>query len=277
MEYVTLNNGVVMPKIGVGTFTLSGKKLSEVVRAADKIGYKHFDTAWLYQNESSLKWALRWAGIKRKDIFITSKLEWKQLMTEPSVTKCFEGTLKRLGTDYLDLYLVHWPKPELYLDMWKGLIDLYRDGRIRAIGVSSFLPEHIDRIVELTGVVPAINQIELHPLNNRRDVVEYCRAYNIQIEAHSPFARGSAVKELMDNPVLLDIAKKYNKSVAQVILRWDVQQGFVVIPRTDKAEKLSQNYNVFDFELTSDEMGVIDSLNQNRFFGGDPRRTLPFI
>lgn len=277
MEHVSLNNGVVMPRLGVGTFTLFGRRLLRVVRAAYELGYRHFDTAWLYKNESSLKWALRFAGIKRQDVFITSKLEWKQMITEPSVKKNFEATLKRLGTDYVDLYLVHWPKPELYLDMWEGIAQLYKEGRIRAVGVSSFMPEHLERIKSLSDITPAVNQIELHPLNNRRDVVDYCRLHNIQVEAHSPFARGSAVSELMGNPLLKDIAAKYGKTVAQVILRWDIEQGFIAIPRTDKPEKLALNADIFDFSLSPEEMDVIYSLNQDRFFGGDPRRTLPFI
>lgn len=274
---VTLNNGVKMPVIGLGTHTLSGRVLYRTIKTAYGLGYRNFDTAWLYNNETSLKWALRLAGIKRDNIFITSKLEWKQYVTEASVEKCFKGTLRRLGTDYIDLYLVHWPKPEMYLDMWAGIVELYKKGYVRAIGVSSFLPEHIETLHKVSDIIPAVNQVELHPLNNRMELVEYCKSRGIQVEAHSPFARGAAASELMKNELLLKIADKYNKSAAQIILRWIVQQGLVTIPRSVHEFKLRQNIQVLDFNLAEEDMSAIDSLNANKFFGGDPRRTLPFI
>lgn len=274
---VVLNNGVRMPVIGLGTHTLTGTILWKTVRKAYKLGYRNFDTAWLYQNESSLKYALRFAGIKRENVFITSKLEWKQYAAEGSVDRCFEGTLKRLGTDYVDLYLIHWPKPEMYLDMWKGIVDLYKKGYIRAIGVSSFLKEHIETLKQVSDIIPAVNQIELHPLNNRRSLVEYCNSVGIQVEAHSPFARGGAAAELMSNVSLKKIGDKYHKSIAQVILRWVVQQGFVTIPRSIHEYKLKENIQIFDFELEAEDMAIIDTMNIDRYFGGDPRRTLPFI
>lgn len=274
---VVLNNGVMMPKMGLGTHTLKGRSLIKTVRAAYRIGYRNFDTAWLYQNEKSLKWALRFSGIKRNEIFITSKIEWRQLISGKSVEECLKGSLKRLGTDYIDLYLIHWPKPDMYQEMWKGLVKLYQAGYVRAIGVSSFLPEHIDTLSQVSEIVPAVNQIELHPLNNRRDVVLYCQQKGIQVEAHSPFARGSAASELMNNPVLSHIADNHGKTVAQVILKWILQQGIVTIPRSVHASRLKENMDVFDFELTIAEMQAIDALNQDKYFGGDPRRTLPFI
>lgn len=274
---VVLNNGVEMPIIGLGTHTLKGRILCKTVKIAYSLGYRNFDTAWLYENEQSLKWALKLAGIKREKVFITSKLEWKQFITEHSVEKCFKGTLKRLGTDYIDLYLIHWPKPEMYLEMWGGIVELYRKGYIRAIGVSSFMQEHIHSLETVSDIIPAVNQIELHPLNNRRSLVEFCKSKGIQVEAHSPFARGAAALELMNNRTLTDIAARYNKSTAQIILRWIVQQGLVTIPRSVRDYKLRENMQVLDFNLRTEDMDAIDSLNEDRYFGGDPRRTLPFI
>lgn len=277
MNYVTLNNGVKMPIIGLGTNTLRGLKIIRTVNYANKLGYQHFDTAWLYNNEKSMKYAFKLLKIKREDVFITSKLEWKQLINGASVKECYEGTLKRLGTDYIDLYLVHWPKPGYYLKMWEGLTELYKAGRIKAIGVSSFLEQHLERIKEVSDITPAVNQIELHPLNTRKSLVAYCKQENIQVEAHSPFARGSAADELMRNELILGLASKYNKSAAQIILRWIVQQGMVTIPRSVNESRLKENITIFDFELDEVDMNFIDSMNKDCFFGGDPRKTLSEI
>jgi diketogulonate reductase-like aldo/keto reductase len=272
-DFVVLNNGIHMPIIGLGTHTIKGWKMIQTVKHAHRAGYMAYDTAWLYKNERSLRYALKWNGIKRSDVFITSKLEWKQLVKGASVEKCLNGSLKRLGTDYLDLYLVHWPKPIYYLKIWEGISNLYKAGRIKAIGVSSFTEDHLERIKEVSDIVPAVNQIELHPLNNRRELVNFCQARGIQIVAHSPFARGSAAVELMKNPTLESIASSHNKSVAQIILRWIVQQGFVTIPRSTNPGRIKDNISVFDFALSIEEMELIDSLNQDKYFGGDPRKT----
>ena len=281
---VILNNGVEMPVIGLGTHTLSGIKMYKSVKHAYRAGYRNFDTAWLYKNESSLAWSLKFLGIERKDIFITSKLEWKQFVDNnlkeeqvKSVKTCFESTLRRLKTDYIDLYLIHWPNPKYYLYMWEEMIKLYEEGYIRAIGVSSFLEPHLEKLKTISDVIPMVNQIEMHPLNNRFDLVKYCNENKIQIEAHSPFARGASAAELMCHPVLLDIARYHNRSVAQVILRWIVQQGCVTIPRSKNPERLVQNIHIFDFELSEEEMTKIYSLNQDRFFGSDPRKTLAYL
>lgn len=281
MHYITLNNGVEMPIIGMGTHTLHGFKMIKSVKRAYNLGYRNFDTAWLYNNEKSLKWALKLSGIKREDVFITSKLEWKDLVNNRlngpqvrSARQCFQETLKRLGTNYLDLYLIHWPNPKYFLYMWEEMVKLYQEGLIRAIGVSSFLEPHLQKLKEVSDVIPAVNQIELHPLNNRKELVVYCNNNNIQIEAHSPFARGAAKNELMQHPILLNIASKHQRSVGQIILRWIVQQGFVTIPRSVHQKRLQDNINVFDFMLTNEDMDNINSINQNKFFGGDPHKSL---
>lgn len=274
LEYVVLNNGIKMPVIGLGTHTIKGWKMLQAVKYAKRAGYFAFDTAWLYKNERSLKIALKWNKIKRSDVFITSKLEWKQLVNGATIEECFKGSLKRLGTDYIDLYLVHWPKPEYYLKIWEGITKLYNSGQIRAIGVSSFTEFHLEKIKEISDTLPAVNQIELHPLNNRRELVTYCKSRGIQIQAHSPFARGSAAGELLNSPILKSIADNHKKTVAQIILRWIVQQGFVTIPRSKNQNRLKENISVFDFVLTGEEMQMIDSLNQDKFFGGDPRKTI---
>lgn len=281
---VILNNGVEMPVIGLGTHTLSGLKMLRSVRYAYRVGYRNFDTAWLYKNEVSLAWSLKLLGIKRRDVFITSKLEWKQLVGNNlngeqvrSVKECFESTLHRLKTDYIDLYLIHWPNPKYYLHMWEEMVKLQKEGYIRAIGVSSFLEPHLECLKTVSNVLPAVNQIELHPLNNRLELIRYCNEQRIQIEAHSPFARGASAEELMCHPVLQEIAASHDKSVAQIILRWVVQQGCVTIPRSKNPERIAQNIDIFNFDLSSQEMDKIYSLNRNRFFGGNPGKTLSYL
>lgn len=284
MEYITLNNGVKMPYVGLGTSKLAGKGLKELIKDAYDLGYRKFDSAWRYDTESAIGETLKYYHIPREKLFLTSKLHINNLyiggrywtLRIPScktIKSAFEDSCKRMKTNYLDLYLVHWPFPD-YLHMWEEIEKLYHAGRIRAIGVCSFLQPHLEALKRVSDIVPAVNQFEISPLNTRIDLIEYCQKNNIQVEAYSTFGSGNAIRELMQNPALNDFADKYNKSVAQVILRWVVQQNIAVIPRSNKIYKLKENLDLFDFALTEEEMSVIKSLNRDVYFGYDPHLTL---
>jgi diketogulonate reductase-like aldo/keto reductase len=255
-----------MPWFGLGVYKIQeGKEMITTVQKALEFGYRSFDTAALYQNEEGLGKAIHTSSIPREDLFITSKV-WNTDQGYDSTLKAFHDSLNRLQLDYLDLYLIHWPVPNLYKDTWKALERLYKEKRVKAIGVSNFQIHHLKNIMNDANVIPMVNQVEYHPKLTQNDLLTFCKQENIQLEAWSPLMRG----KLQDNPVLIEIAKKHAKTVAQVILRWDLQNEVITIPKTTKADRLMENANIFDFVLTDEEMIAVNGLNENLRTGQDP-------
>lgn len=266
----TLHNGVEMPWFGIGVFKVEeGTELVNAVKAALVHGYRSVDTAAIYGNEEGvgegIRQGLQEAGLKREDIFVTSKV-WNADLGYEETLKAFDTSLEKLGLDYLDLYLIHWPVEGKYIDAWRALETLYRDGRIKAIGVSNFQIHHLKHLMKETEIKPMINQVEYHPRLTQKELLAFCTEQGIQLEAWSPLMQG----QLLDHPVLQEIAEKYGKSAAQVILRWDLQNGVITIPKSTKKHRIEENANVFDFELSADDMKRIDDLNENLRVGPDP-------
>ncbi|PLT27604.1 aldo/keto reductase [Peribacillus deserti] len=269
-DTTTLHNGVKMPWFGLGVFKVEeGPELVNAVKTAIQHGYRSIDTAAIYQNEEGVGQGIREgieaAGIRREELFVTSKV-WNSDLGYESTLKAYETSLEKLGLEYLDLYLIHWPVEGKYKGAWKALETLYKEGRVKSIGVSNFQIHHLEDVMKDAEINPMINQVEYHPRLTQKELQSFCREQGIQLEAWSPLMQG----ELLDNEVLAEIAKKYNKSTAQVILRWDLQNGVVTIPKSTKEHRIAENASVFDFELTKDEMEQIDSLNQNLRVGPDP-------
>jgi methylglyoxal/glyoxal reductase len=264
-DTVLLNNGVRMPGFGLGVFKVAdGVLVIQSVKAALRNGYRSIDTATIYGNEEGVGKAVHASGIPRDQLFITSKV-WNGDQGYDSTLKAFETSLRKLGMDYLDLYLIHWPVKAHYLDTWRALLRLYEEKRVRAIGVSNFHIHHLKNILELSDVIPAVDQVELHPLLNQKELRDFCRDNTIQIEAWSPIMKGN-----LDLPLLLELSKKYAKTPAQVVLRWHVQHGIVVIPKSVHEHRIRENALVFDFALSDEDMAAIDALNVNKRFGPDP-------
>ncbi|KEQ23578.1 aldo/keto reductase [Paenibacillus tyrfis] len=266
----TLNNGKAMPWFGIGVFKVEdGPELVDAVKAAVAHGYRSIDTAAIYDNERSVGQAIREAlqetGLSREDLFVTSKV-WNADLGYETTLAAYETSLEKLGLDYLDLYLIHWPVAGKYKDAWRALEALYKAGRVKAIGVSNFQIHHLEDLMKDAEIKPMVNQVELHPRLSQQALRDFCARHDIQIEAWSPLMQG----QLLDNPVLQEISARHGKSVAQVILRWDLQHGIVTIPKSTKAHRIIENASVFDFELTSEEMARIDALNQNLRVGPDP-------
>ncbi|MBU5213743.1 aldo/keto reductase [Bacillus sp. Gen3] len=269
-DTTTLHNGVKMPWFGIGVFKVEeGPDLVHAVRAAIKNGYRSIDTAAIYGNEEGVGQGIREgiqeAGITREDLFVTSKV-WNADLGYESTIQAYETSLKKLGLDYLDLYLIHWPVEGKYKEAWRALETLYKAGKIKAIGVSNFQTHHLEELMKDAEIKPMVNQVEYHPRLTQKKVQTFCQEHGIQLEAWSPLMQG----QLLNNEVLAEIATKYNKSVAQVILRWDLQNGVVTIPKSTKEHRIIENANVFDFELTKEDMERIDDLNQNHRVGPDP-------
>ncbi|GEM01553.1 Aldo/keto reductase [Halolactibacillus halophilus] len=263
-----LANGVEMPWVGLGVFKVEdGPEVKQAVIDAINSGYRSIDTASVYGNEKGVGEALKEVDVKREDLFITSKL-WNADQGYESTLTAFEATLDRLGLDYLDLYLIHWPVPEanLYQDTWRAFEKLYQEKKIRAIGVSNFKEEHLETLIQGSEITPMVNQVEFHPHLTQEPLRHFCLDHNIQIEAWSPLKQG----QLFDNDVLQVIADRHNKSIAQVLVRWDIQSGVVTIPKSTKAHRIKENADVFDFELTYDEMKQINQLNKDERVGPDP-------
>ncbi|MFK9090835.1 aldo/keto reductase [Bacillus salipaludis] len=265
-DTTTLHNGVKMPWMGLGVFKVTeGEEVIQSVKAAIRNGYISIDTAAIYGNEEGVGQAIRESGVAREDLFITSKV-WNADQGYETTLKAFETSLNKLGIDYLDLYLIHWPGKDKYKDTWKALEKLYKDGRVRAIGVSNFLIHHLEDLISSAEIKPMVNQVEYHPHLTQKELQAFCVKEGIQLEAWSPLKQG----QLLEEPVLVDIAHKYNKSVAQVILRWDLQNGVVTIPKSIKEHRIIENADVFDFELSAEDMEKIDGLNQDSRAGSHP-------
>lgn len=255
---ISLNDGNSIPQLGFGVWQVPDNEATPAVITALQSGYRLIDTAQGYDNEEGVGTALKEAGVARQDLFITSKLRNGAHAYDEAI-KAFELSIKKLDLDYLDMFLIHWPVPEQdkYVDAWRALVELKNQGRIRSIGVSNFLPEYVDRIVDATGVLPVVNQIELHPKYQQRDVREYHSGRNIALECYSPLGSGA----VLDDPVLGEIASKYGKSVPQIILRWELDQGLIVIPKSTHADRIKQNVDVFSFSLDDEDRRRIEALD----------------
>ncbi|MGE8205446.1 aldo/keto reductase [Heyndrickxia sp. NPDC080065] len=265
-----LNNGVKMPWFGIGVFKVEeGPELVNAVKFAIKHGYRSIDTATIYGNEESVGQAIlagmEETGISREDLFVTSKV-WNADLGYESTIAAYETSLKKLGLDYLDLYLIHWPVEGKYKEAWRALETLYKEGKVKAIGVSNFQIHHLEDLMNDAEIKPMVNQVEYHPRLTQKKLLEFCQEQGIQLGAWSPLMQG----QLLDNPELLEIANKYNKSIAQIILRWDLQNGVVTIPKSTKEHRIVENSAVFDFELSKEDMERINRLNQDHRVGPDP-------
>ena len=268
MKYVTLNNGVKMPILGFGVFQIDDmKECEEAVYNALKAGYRLIDTAASYRNEEAVGRAIKKSGIPREEIFVTTKL-WVSDANYEKAKLAFETSLKKLNLEYIDLYLIHQPFNDVY-GAWRAMTELYKEGKIKAIGVSNFYPDRLVDFIMNNEVVPAVNQVETHPFNQQVKPNEIMKEYGVQIESWGPFAEGK--NGIFTNEILSEIGKKYNKSVAQVILRWLIQRDVVVIPKSVRKERIEENFNVFDFELNSEDMGKISELDKKEslFFNHD--------
>lgn len=260
-DATTLHNGVKMPWLGLGVWMAAdGEEVQRAVRWAIEIGYRHIDTAAVYRNEVGVGQAIKDSGIARDELFVTTKV-WNANQGYETTLAAFDESMKKLQLDYLDLYLIHWAVPGKYLETWRALEKLYRDGRVRAIGVANFMPEHLQDVMDHSEVKPMVDQVEFHPLLTQRPLLEFCRANQIQLEAWSPLFRGG---EVLSDPAIVEIAKKHGKTPAQVILRWDLQQEVITIPKSVHKERIQENSEVFDFTLSAEEMDRIAALDANR-------------
>lgn len=263
---VKLHNGVEMPWFGLGVFKVKeGSEVIDSVKAAIKNGYISIDTAAVYKNEEGVGQGIKESEVPREELFITSKV-WNADQGYESTLKAFDTSLEKLGLDYLDLYLIHWPVKGKYVETWKALEKLYKDGRVKAIGVSNHHVHHLKDILAEAEIKPMVNQVEYHPHLAQKELHEFCKSEGIQLEAWSPLKQG----ELLTEPVIAEIGQKYQKSAAQVILRWDLQNEVVTIPKSIKEHRIIENSSIFDFELSSEDMERINSLNKNERIGSDP-------
>ncbi len=260
MEFVALNNGVKMPILGFGVFQIPDPELCEkTVIEAINVGYRLIDTAASYMNESAVGNAIKNCGVERSDLFITSKL-WVQDHGYENTKVAFERSLNKLQLDYLDLYLIHQPYGDVF-GSWRAMEELYEAGKIRAIGVSNFLPYKLLDLMLFNKIPPAVNQIETHPFNQQIEAASFLNEHKVQVESWAPFAEGK--NDIFNNELLASLASKYNKSIAQIILRWMIQRNIVVIPKTITKERMVKNFNVFDFNISIDDMELIKTLDTN--------------
>jgi len=269
-DTTTLHNGVKMPWFGLGVFLVEeGPELENAVKTAIKNGYRSIDTAAIYGNEEGVGRGIRQgmeeAGISREELFITSKV-WNADLGYESTIAAYETSLSKLGLEYLDLYLIHWPVAGKFKEAWRALETLYKDGRVKAIGVSNFLIHQLEELMKDAEIKPMVDQMEHHPRLTQKELQAFCKENDIQFEAWSPLMQG----QLLDNADLKEIGNKYGKSIAQVILRWNLQNGIVTIPKSTKEHRIIENASIFDFELTKEDMERIDGLNQNLRVGPDP-------
>lgn len=265
---IILNNGVEMPQLGFGVWQVPDDEAERAVATALEAGYRSIDTAAIYGNEKGTGRGLASSGVARKDLFVTTKL-WNADQGYDSTLRAFDASLEKLGLDYVDLYLIHWPMPakDKYIDTYKAFEKLYADGRTKAIGVSNFLPEHLEKLIDATSVIPAVNQIELHPHLQQHASREYHAQQGIATEAWSPLGSG---KGLLEVPAIVAIAQKHNRTPAQIVLRWHIQLGNVVIPKSVTPSRIKENIDVFDFSLDTEDIAAISALNEDRRVGSNP-------
>ncbi|SEW42031.1 aldo/keto reductase [Chitinophaga arvensicola] len=263
---VQLANGVQMPYFGLGVFkTKEGQEVIDSVTYALDAGYRHIDTAAIYGNEEGVGIAIEKNATARKDIFLTTKV-WNADQGYDSTLKAFDTSLAKLKTDYLDLYLIHWPVKGKYKETWRALEKLYADGRVKAIGVSNFLQHHLEDLFQSANVIPMVDQLEFHPYLVQQPLLDFCRQNNVQYEAWSPLMQGKA----FDVPLLKELAAKYNVSVAQLVLRWDLQKEVVTIPKSIKQDRVISNAQLFNFEISKEDVQKIDALDRGERVGPDP-------
>jgi 2,5-diketo-D-gluconate reductase A len=264
---ITLNSGRTIPQLGFGVFKVPPEETVAAVTVALRAGYRHVDTAQMYGNEKEVGETIARSGIDRGEVFVTTKLN--NGLHRPDVARrAFDGSLKALGFDYVDLFLIHWPQPSRgeFVGAWQTLEEFYHDGRARSIGVSNFHRHHLERLLDEGGTVPAVNQIEVHPYLTQDKLRAFCAAHDIAVEAWSPLARGQVARD----PVVASVASATGKTPAQVVLRWHVQRGSIVFPKSVTPARIQENFAVFDFELTDEQMAAISALNRNQRTGPDP-------
>lgn len=265
-DCTVLNNGFMMPWLGLGVFQVDdGEEVEMAVQWALEAGYRSIDTATIYHNEQGVGKAVKNSGVPREEIFITTKI-WNNDMRRHRPQEAFEESLERLQMDYVDLYLVHWPVTGVYRDTWAALEEIYASGRAKAIGVSNFMVIHLEDLLQDANVVPAVNQVEFHPQLVQLDLLRFCREHGIQLEAWSPIIRG----EVMSMPEIQRVARKYHKTPVQVVLRWDLQHEVVTIPKSVHKDRILANAQIFDFELSEEDISVLDALDIGRRRGPDP-------
>jgi methylglyoxal/glyoxal reductase len=261
-----LNDGRKLPVLGLGVWQAgTGARVVRAVTAAIEAGYRLVDTAKLYGNEAEVGEAVRLGVVPREQMFVTTKL-WNDDHGRDKARRAFDASLGRLGLDYVDLYLIHWPGAGKRTETWKALVEIAREGRCRSVGVSNFTIEHLEEVIQASDVVPAVNQVELHPFLFQRELMDYCRGHGIQVQAYSPLARANH----LDDPALLALAQAHRRSVAQVMLRWSLQHGLSAIPKSTTPERIRENASIFDFELSSAEMARLDSLGSGSRVAWDP-------
>jgi len=268
-DTITLNNGLQMPGMGLGVFQVENDATADMVKNAIEVGYRSIDTAAIYGNEAGvgqgIKLALASTSLRREDLFITSKV-WNDGLSYDETMAAYEESLQKLGIDYLDLYLIHWPGKEKYAESWRALEDLYNQGKIKAIGVCNFTVAHLEKLLTFARIKPVINQVEFHPHLQQVELRAFCDKHQIQLEAWAPLMQGG----LLEDATIAQIATKYGKSIAQVILRWDVQNGVITIPKSVRRERMMQNADIFDFQLTDEEMAMINAMNLEQRVGPNP-------
>ena len=284
MKKIKLNNGIEIPQVGLGTYLIPKDKLSYTIGKAYEMGYRMFDTAWRYHNEKDIAKALKDNGIAREDVWITSKFNvvgsYKSLFFRGGqiclkfrpIKSVFEESLRDLDTDYIDMYLLHWPYP-IYKEVWKEMVKYYNKGTFKAIGVCSFLPPHLSALDSISDVKPVVNQFEISPLNTQNSLIEYCQKRNIAVEAMSTFSHYRSVeprKEITESEIIRPIAEKHGKSIVQIVLRWMLQKDIILIPKTWEDDHLEENISIFDFELTEEEMSIIDGMDNGKFLNYNP-------
>jgi methylglyoxal/glyoxal reductase len=265
-DCTTLNNGVKMPWLGFGVFKVKdGNEVEKAVSCALEAGYRSIDTASVYGNERGVGKAIKESGIPREEIFLTTKV-WNEDQRKKRTSSAFQESLELLETDYVDLYLIHWPVEGYYKETWKAMEEIYQSGRAKSIGVSNFLINHLEDILSDGQIVPSTNQIEFHPYLVQPELLKFCQNNKIQMEAWSPLMQGHIVSDI----TIQNIAEKYNKTPAQIALRWDLQHEVVTIPKSITPARIVENTQIFDFELSQADMDMIDTLDQNKHFGSDP-------
>ncbi len=267
MTNVTLSNAVEIPVVGLGVFRSNdGTETEQAVLSAFQSGYRHIDTAMIYQNEKSVGSGIKKSGIDRSEVFLTTKL-WNDDIRHGKNEQAFQESLERLQTEYVDLYLVHW-LVDGRLEAWKVLEKLYEEKKVKAIGVCNFQIHHLEELFKIAKIMPMINQIESHPYFTNQELIDFCHKKNIAVQAWSPL--GGQGAPILQDTVIQEIGKKYNKSPAQIIIRWNIQRDVIVLPKSVTKERIASNIQVFDFELTQDEINTISALNKNQRFGADP-------
>lgn len=264
---ITLNNGVTIPQLGFGVFQIEPDETKDAVLDALDVGYRHIDTAEMYGNEKQVGEAVVASGLDRGEVFVTSKLN-NGFHARDAALAAFDRTLDALGFDYLDLFLIHWPLPAIgdFVETWKAMGEMYASGRVKAIGVSNFQPAHLQRLFDETDIVPAVNQIEIHPYLTQDDVRAFDTEHGIATEAWSPIAQG----KVLDDQVIVSIAEKVGKTPAQVTLRWHLQRGDIIFPKSVTRSRVEENFAIFDFELSDDDLVSITELDRHERTGGDP-------